>query len=203
MATTSPQSGPGKAGVWIAEHFMLASVGGFILVLLAGYLVLFNPALKSLKQANRAQLLAEEKAAKAEHLAALDELEANYKSIPEEDVKRITAMIPSEEDFPGLMAVLEALSLSADVNLPGMNFSKGAASADGSAPAGEVTSIDGVLPISISLNVENANYERFKLFLELLEKHLRLFDVLRVSLNPSSAQYTLQMQTYVFTKPIN
>ncbi len=193
-------SGPGKASVWIAEHLMLASAVCFLLLTLICYAALFAPELRRIQQSNRAQALQQEKKLKQDYLASLQTLEKNYQAIPPDDVKRIAEIVPFEDDIPGLMASLEAVAKNDDVTVTNMGFSGGLggeSAGGGGGPAGLFK------PLDVSMNIQNVNYARFKLFLQSLERHLRLFDVGGVSINPSAAQYVFSMRTYVQAKPLN
>lgn len=174
-----------KLRVWIAEHLVISSVGVLILFLLAGYLLVFAPELRRIKQANITQSLELERQAKNAYLSKLNKLAENYAAVSEDDVERLLDMLPTEEDIPGLLATFEASTNASDVGLTSINFAKG-----------EGGPIAGVGTVVITLGLEHANYKRFKIFLDALEKNLRLFDVAGVTLNPSGAQYNLSIRAY-------
>ena len=135
--------------------------------------------------------LQEERLAKEAYLKKLDELKAAYDSYDAEDVERIRAMIPTEEDTPGLLAIFEAAARSSDLQLTSINFA-----------AGDMTGLPGVQglgALNIAVSLQHGNYQRFKLFLEGLESNLRLFDVRSASINPLGASYGLTIRAYVWT----
>ena len=190
----------------IAQHFLLASVGIFVIIFLLGYLLLIGPAIGKIDAANRMTRLNLELVAKKAYLANLDDLLTNYRKIPAEDVDKIQGMIPFEDDLPGLMVDIDAVAKKNDMNLASISFSgglgTGPAGAAGTASPSEgaadvLAGPAGLIPISINMSVENADYARFKNFLQSIERHLRIFDILSMSINPSGAQYVISMRTYV------
>jgi Tfp pilus assembly protein PilO len=179
----------GKIAIAAAEHNGLVSVAVFLGVVLVGYLVLFAPALRQISAANRSTALESERAAKEQYLTELGNLDKEYNKIPADDIERIHAMIPLADDLPALLVTLEAIGQENDVAITSVNFSGGL----GDKPkAGS-----GLVPINISMTLEHADYARFKLFLEAMEHHLRIFDIVSMSMNPSGAQYALTVRTYV------
>ena len=67
----------------------------------------------------------EERAAKENYLKQLDVLNAQFESYGKEDIERARAMIPNEEDVPGILAMLEAAAQASDVQLTAVNFAAG------------------------------------------------------------------------------
>jgi len=185
MADAKQSSG---LSVWISRHLGAAGALAFIVILGLGYAFLFAPQLDAVRRSNRLQQLAEEKRSKTEVLAGLRQLEENFRMIPDDDVRRVSAMIPREDDLPGIITSLEAASRNAGVTLSSVSFS---------------TQTRALLPgtnisaIQMNLQLSNASYDRFKLFLEALERHLRLFDIQTVNMAPATASYTLRMRAYV------
>ena len=184
------KSSKGKWRAWIAQHLGIAGMLSFALILAAGYFLLFAPEMRRVRQANRTRALEQERQAKTAYLRDLGSLETNFKQLPAEDVARIPSMIPSEEDIPGILAAMEASANASDIAISAVNFSKGE-------KTGAIAGIDGIEVMNIALSLEHGDYRRFKLFMEALEQNLRLFDVASVTLNPTSAQYTLTIRAYV------
>ncbi len=188
---------PGSIRIFVAEHLGIAAVGGFLAVVGLGYLLLIGPELGRVRAANRVGALEEEQKAKIAYLHELETLQDNFEEIPAEDVRRIAAMIPSEEDIPGLMVTLEALGLANDIAVTSINF----AVSEVPAEAGP-GSIAGVKTVDMAVSLAHADYRRFKLFLRDLERNLRLFDVVSAGLDPTGADYSLTIRTYFTSKPI-
>ncbi len=180
-----------KPAVWIARHLLAASLMTVGALLALGYAFIFRGQLIELRQADRVARLGQERQAKEDYLKQLDALSAEYAGFDAEDVARTREMIPNEDDVPGILAMLEAASLSSDVQLTAVNFA-----------AGDSTGLDlpDVGALSISLSLEHGDYQRFKLFLEALQDNLRLFDVRSANVNPADANYTLTLRAYVWKK---
>jgi hypothetical protein len=179
--------------VLIAKHMLASGLGVVALLVLLATLFVFRPMWADIRAANRQAALAEEKAAKLRELAQLQELLENYDAFDRDEVERVRAMIPSEEDIPGLLATFEAAARQSDIALTAVNFAKGELS-------GAAKDLTGVSAVSVTLALQHGDYGRFKLFLEALEGSLRLFDVVGANANPSGASYTLTIRAYVLAK---
>lgn len=180
-----------KVLVWVARNLMPAGLALVGVLLALGYLFVFRPEFARIRAADRTARLQQERTAKEAYLKKLDELNAAYEAYDAEDVERVRAMIPAEEDTPGLMAILEAAAQASDLQLTTINFA-----------AGDTTglpSVQGLGALNISIAVQHGNYQRFKLFLEALETNLRLFDVRSANINPVSASYSLTIRAYVWS----
>lgn len=185
--TTLSQS---KMLVWIGKNLLPSGLALVGILLVLGHVIIFRPEFARIRQADRTARLQEERVAKEAYLKKLEELNAAFAAYEVEDVERVRMMIPSEEDAPGLMAILEAAAQASDLALTSINFA-----------AGDTTGIPGVQGLSalnISISLQHGNYERFKLFLEGLEANLRLFDVRSASISPVSASYGLTIRAYVW-----
>jgi hypothetical protein len=179
----------GKIAIAAAEHSGLVSAVVFLGVVLVGYLTLFAPTLRQISAANRSAALETERTAKEQYLSELNGLQAAYDKIPADDIERVRAMIPSLDDLPELLATFEAIGQENDVAVTSANFTGGLSDKP---KAGS-----DLVPISVSMTLEHADYGRFKLFLEAMERHLRIFDIVSMSLNPAGAQYALTVRAYV------
>lgn len=189
------KSSKGAWRVWIAQHLGAAGTIVFAAALAAGYFLLFAPEMRRIRQANRTRALEQERQAKTAYLRDLGSLETNFRQLPPEDVEKILSMIPSEEDIPGILAALEASANVSDIAMSAVNFSKGE-------KTGAIAGVGGIEVMTIALSLEHGDYRRFKLFMEALEQNLRLFDVAGVTLNPTTAQYTLTIRAYVQSKSV-
>lgn len=174
--------------VFIARHLLLSGLATFVVFLLLGTFLVFLPQWRSIQQANRAERLLTERASKQEYLKKLEELDRNYKSFPADDAARIRAILPPEEDIPGLLATIEAIGRASDMAVTSINFSKS------DVPEG---AMGGLQAVTITLSLQHGDYRHLKLFLEELETSLRLFDVRGASLSPAGASYTLTIQAYM------
>lgn len=188
------QTRPSTISVKIAEHFGLAACAVFLMVLALGYVFLFAPALHKAQDANKTQQLEREITAKKSYLVDLRQLKANYDKIPADDVEKIRAMIPFEDDLPGLAADFEALAKQNDVDMTSIGFSGGIGTGVVSAVAAVPSGLE---VITINLSLQHADYTRIRNFIQTLERHIRIFDIQSMNLNPSAAQYVISLKTYV------
>jgi Tfp pilus assembly protein PilO len=180
-----------KLLVWIGKNLMPSGLALVGILLAIGYLFVFRPEFARIRQADRTARLQDERNAKQTYLDKLDQLNAAFEAYDAEDVERIRAMIPNEEDTPGLMAILEAAAQASDLQLTSINFAAGDTTG--------IPDVTGLGALNISIAVQHGNYQRFKLFLEALETNLRLFDVRSANINPVNASYSLTIRAYVWT----
>jgi hypothetical protein len=180
-----------KLLIWIGRHLLPSGLALVGVILLFGHLFVFRPEFARIRQADRTARLTQERAAKEAYLKKLDELNAAYEAYDPEDVERVRAMIPSEEDTPGLMAILEAAARASDLQLTSINFAGG--------DTAGIPAVQGLGALNITIAVQHGNYQRFKLFLESLETNLRLFDVRTANINPVGASYSMTIRAYVWS----
>lgn len=181
-----------KIAVWIARHLLPSGLTLVAVLLLLGYAFVFRQQVAAIKDADRVAALTQEYQSKEAYLKQLDDLSGQYAGFDPEDVSRIRNMIPSDEDVPGILAMLEASANASDVQLTAVNF----AASDTTGLPG----IKGVSAVNVSISLQHGDYARFKLFLDALESNLRLFDVRSASINPSAATYSLTIRTYIWGK---
>lgn len=193
MAGNGDKKGLKGVKIFIATHLMMVSIAVFVVSLLLGYLLLYGPELKRVNQANVANSLEEERAAKARYLEGLARLSSAYGELDAEQVESLNRMIPEDGDVPVLLAMIEAAAVNSDVNVNSISFALGE-------PDGFAVGIADIATMNVNMSVSNASYTRFKLFLEALETNLRLFDIRSMDIDPASASYNLSIRAYVRTK---
>ena len=181
-----------KIAVWIARHLLPSGLTLVAVLLLLGYAFVFRPQIAAIKYADRVAAIKKEYQSKEAYLKKLDDLGSQYASFDPEDIDRIRKMIPSDEDVPGLLAMLETVANASDVQLTAINF--GASDTTG------LPGVQGISAVNVAISLQHADYGRFKLFLDALESNLRLFDVRSASINPSAANYSLTIRTYIWGK---
>jgi len=133
-----------------------------------------------------------------EYLANLKNLISDYKSISQEELKKVKQILPTEKDIPGLFVQLQALAESHGLFLSGISINEAADTAKSKAKQSSVREIK---KLNLSIGVvgpEDNNYERLKVFLTALENNLRLFDVNAVYFSPDSPTYSLEIFTYYY-----
>lgn len=120
------------------------------------------------------------------YLAQLKALRANYEKIPQEDITLLSRILPTSRAVPELIQQLEAMSRESGVGLSSVNLSDVAetrASARqqlqaevGGAPAA-VSKDKSVKQVTVQLQIETTQYDRFKQFINALQSNDRILDV--------------------------
>jgi len=142
--------------------------------------------------------LKSEVANRKEYLANLKKLISDYKSISQEELKKVKQVLPTEKDIPGLFVQLQALAESHSLFLSGVSINEAAPAAKAKterSSGGEIKKLN--LSISV-VGSENNGYEKLKEFLTALEDNLRLFDINAVYFSPDSPAYSLEVFTYYY-----
>lgn len=144
----------------------------FLVAAVMIFLLWTKPEIEEIKK------LMEEKAVLNENLARIDEFEESlskildrFNSINEGKIQRLEEFLPSTADSIELIIEVEKLVKESGLTLKNIN----------AVPIKEIKNIkgennSGVLAVPISMTVEG-KYDNFILFLESLEKNLRLIDV--------------------------
>lgn len=189
MATATQNKMGQKVKLLIAQNLMVTSIVVLVSFLILGWLLLFSPELRKIRNANVSKSLESERVAKAAYLADLGNLAEKYIAIDSENLQNLDIFLPKSQDIPALLAMFEAAAANSDVSLVALNFSAG--ELDGAA-----ASLKDIEAMNVSVSIGNASYTRFKLFLESLETNLRLFDIRSIDMSPSDASYELSIRTY-------
>lgn len=126
-----------------------------------------------------------------------DELVSKYNAVSQSDIERVRAFLPAGSDITGMLIDIDSLAKSAGVKLGSIGFQEA---------AGGATPVAGLETLALSIGV-TGSYEAFQLFLEALERNLRLMDVVDISLGSGGGekdeyQFTLRVRTYYQGKTI-
>ena len=166
----------------------------FLVAAVMIFLVWTKPEIEEIKK------LREEKAVLNGNLARIDEFEESlskildrFNSINSEKIHRLEEFLPSNADSIELIIEAEKLVKESGLTLKNINAS----------PTKEIKNIkgennSGVIAVPISMTVEG-KYENFILFLESLEKNLRMIDINSVNFTSTeNGVYTYNINAAVY-----
>lgn len=183
----------------------------FILASIAGFVFYVNPEYKSAKKDNEKLIRVNDALKQANELRDLrDKLAEERKKISDQDLVRISRMIPDGVENIGL--IIEMNNIARDKGMELLNPTIGP-SVGGAAPAGGAdanpalaTSLDvgpdgsnhGALEMSFGVNT---TYEKFIDFLKELERSLRLVDVKEITFSAPDSKtgrttFSVTIETY-------
>lgn len=182
---------------WFLQYYKLATAGVCFIVLAAGYWFIISPKIDSAQNIATTVLQEEQdkEAALKKRIEYLVNLESARSQIPDEDIRRINDMLPSEPGIPELLASLESIATASFVKLESIQFSKVAAAAPGDKNKAS-TLPGGAQGLEIQLTVANTPYSNVKTLVSNIEKSLRLLDVAALIYSPGAKSYSLTARSY-------
>lgn len=182
---------------WFLQYYKLAAAGACFMILALGYWFIISPKVNSAQNIATAVLQEEQdkEAALKKRIEYLVNLESARGQMPDEDIRRINDMLPSEPGVPELLASLESISTASFVKLESIQFSKVAASAPGDKSKAS-TLPGGAQGLEIQLTVANTPYSNVKTLVSNIEKSLRLLDVVALIYSPGAKSYSLTVRSY-------
>jgi len=190
IATTPQKQLTAQLAVWLPVLTALLGIA----YLVAGYFLLLVPKIGPLMQGGeydfsvlRSQI-ADDQNYIDKMKTALDSFNQDIDS---ENKLRVSRIIPSDPDIPGLFVQIDAIASKNKMLLH---------SVDTAVDEKNVTPL-GRKSIRISISVEGGDYNSFKQFLSDLERSLRLFDIQQVSFTPPGGNYGLIMDAYYYSTP--
>ena len=169
-----------------------------IAVVLAGAGVLLlrayvQPELLEVERIRAEQHVVEETISQAREVIRLrDTLLARYNSISAADIEKIRKFLPAGSALSNFLIEVDTLVQDADIEMKDIAFTELAISES----ADEL----GLQTLEVTLDIEGT-YEDFRDLLSLVERNLRLIDVVGISLQPSEENnslmnFTLTLNTY-------
>jgi len=184
--------------IWFLEYYMEVAVGIAILVFFAGYILVLHPKLKQARDFSVAKYEFEldEKLKLEQKLEYLVGLSSERSKVAKSKIDRISEILPQVAATPQLITGIEGIAQESGVTIQGIEMSI----LDEYIAEDEESIID-PLPSSIgivefSLSLASGPYEQVKLFLENLEKSLRILDVIALMYSPVEENYSIIFRSY-------
>lgn len=187
-----------KTLIIINRFYIIIAVFLVIAILTLGYLLTFNKEYNKIKSLGTVdyQKKINELESKKSNLAQIEKVYDSYKKISQEEIKKLSIMLPPEKDVPSLFIEMEALAKESGLALNSIDV----------AQAGAVSITAGVAEGSATLNIKKLNinlkiqgidsYDRLKLFLGNVEKSIRILDLNSLSYSPAQDSYSISLVTY-------
>ena len=172
-----------------------------ILVIFSGilFVTFINPQYQQVKDLQEQKAQYDEILTKAkELLSKRDTLQKQYRSVPQDDLNRIGAMLPDNLDNVKLVLDLDRMASTYGITIRNVNVSDNRQKSTNEDKKVAVTdnSLFGVATISFTVT---APYDVFLKFLRDLEDGLRLIDITNLSINPKDPRaydYSVTFKTY-------
>lgn len=182
-----------------------------ILVFVLGYFLLVKSKVETINL--KKELLVEKKEELIEvynYKNKSQELETKYdefKKNKEEDIKKISKVLPSKSDLPGIIAQVEALVNANGLVLGNISMSvieskektgvviKGKKNDDTKKVVNDSLAIKNV-EVGIFVFGNDGGYNKVKSFLDALENHIRLIDISSLTFDENMNSYSIVFKTY-------
>lgn len=176
---------------YLALHFKKLILLIVIIIFAIGYFTLLSPKYKQIQQDKR-EIAAKdtEQDSLRKKLTQMIELRNAYKSIDENELKRIGTALPDLPLKDELLPQLEALISKNGLLLVSLHVE------DLQKADTEKKIAPGVGKIKITMDVMGTDYYNLKNLLTVLEKNLRLLDVTKLKFSPDGESVNLEMITY-------
>jgi hypothetical protein len=173
------------------------------IILIIGSLVLFgvftNPRYAKVRELQAEANAFDSALERSKELISIrDALLARYNAFPSDTIARLNTMLPNSIDTVRLIIDVNTLASKYGMSLASIAIGAPDEAAVGGQALGPATSEYGTLSLSFAVS---ASYDRFRAFLNDLERSLRLIDVTEVGFGIASKEtglttYTVEITTY-------
>lgn len=193
-----------QPSIFLNRNYPFLGLAVFVAILAAAYFFLIAPKLDQVKQQRSSQLpmVQEELKALDVYFKQSDALSAfikNYNATHQTAIDKTNYILPNKAKIPELMAQLEALAAKDGFKVSSMDVGSKEVKRDSrnDAEAQAITD-SGLKMLSVSLGINGGDYFALKQFLQDVEDHLRLLDVMSINFQSTegAGEYLLNIQTY-------
>lgn len=195
-----------KITIFLSQHLLGIGIAVGILILIFGMLWFVIPQYREAKQlggldySHKKSQLESDK----DYLNKLLALRKGLNSIPQENIERISLIIPKGKDIPGIFKQMEKFAKEVNMSLLSVSVADGgvvtSSSGSGSATGASVSKIK-TLSISVVLG-GSMNYPLMKNFLLTLSRQAPLLDLTSITYSPNTAaaptSYNFSFRSYYF-----
>lgn len=174
---------------YLAAHFKKIVFLVVIIIVAAGYFFLLGPKYKEIRMKMKdIETKGSEQSALQDKLIQITKLRNTYKSIDQDDVKKINSALPDLPLKDELLTQLEALISQNGLLLTSLQIED--------PQKAETQKVSGVGKVRISMDVVGTDYQNLKNILSVLEKNLRLLDIISLKFSPEGRTVSLEIVTY-------
>jgi len=198
-------SAKNQPNIFLNRNYPFLGLGIFAIIITLSYFFIIMPKLNQVRQQKGSQLpmIQTELKALADYFNQSDALAAfikNYNAIHQADVNKVNYILPAEAKIPELIAQLEALAVKNGFKVASLDISSKEAEKKSHGEEVEVQAAGdtGLKMLNIGLSINGGDYFILKQFLQDIEDHLRLLDVMSINFQSveEEGKYLLNIQTY-------
>ena len=135
---------------------------------------------------------------KRNSLNKIKKLKEAYQQISREDIDKIEAILPEEGGEDKLLAELEDIVLGNGLILSSLQIEK-----KGAEPINKsiINNFSGEIgKIKIGMDIVGTDYVGLKNFLTVIEKNLRLIDIIKIGFSPAENKTSIEAYSYYLIK---
>lgn len=185
------------------KYYILITVILIIIIFTFSYLYFFKDEISEIRKVGVVdyQKKLDELEVKKRNLSELKSVFEKYEKLRKEEIEKLDMILPSDKDIPSLYIQLDAFAKDVGLNLSSIEIAeKGVTTLKANQPGSTATSL-GLKSVSISIAIKGIDsYSKLKLFLNSIEKNIRLFDISSITYSPSVDAYKISLTTYYKTK---
>ncbi len=196
-----------KITIIFVQHFKVFFLLTILIVFGLGYFLFVKQFYLELKE-NRKKLIdlkQNELISKAKDLKNLKILKEEYQKLEGLEVQKLMAILPFKKNVPDLFKELENITQKSGVTLLSLDIIEGGAidilntsGNENEIKATEISKIESknLKSLDISTEIGGLNYYTLKVFLNNLEKNIRLIDVISFNFSPNEKSQKINLRTY-------
>lgn len=168
---------------WLLALVLILTLGWYFIfarpVLTTGHV------LQSFVEKNKYESLT----AAREQQQKINQVLAEYENFTSQDLLAINQLLPTDKEIPHLIMQFDAMTKESGLNITSLSFSY---------PDQGKTEDHGIQELLLTVNLDGSDYESLKYLVRLIEKNLRLFDIVSLQYATSGNGFTLTIKTYYF-----
>jgi len=176
------------------KYFVIIIIVIVLIVLGIGYMAFIKDKVSQIQKVGNVdyQLKEDERDRKEVIIEKLERLEEEYNKISTGQIKELDNVIPTQVDIPELIIKLKQFVVDNNLILTSIDIG-GAAAAEATKESSSAT----IKQLNISLVISGIDsYNRFKSFLDSLEKNMPLLKMNSLTYSPKTDSYSFTLITY-------
>ncbi len=116
---------------------------------------------------------------------------AEYQRFTNQDLLAINQLLPTAKEIPHLIMQFDAMAKESGLNITSLSFNY---------PDQDKIVGPGIQELLMTINLDGSDYSALKHLVRLIEKNLRLFDIVALQYSTSGTGFTLTIKTYYFAQ---